>query len=213
MLQQIISKQTLCVLCVMLVGLSACSFFKGDTDAYEDVYHDDTKGFSCDKEHKCSDILVAHLTEEDGTSETVILENKMPATTVETKIDGNMLSGDNLPLFNAAGVRYCPNRRRCTGEKLPPQPCAQPMPRYYGNIESGAAAQGIELIHPFTRTKVICYDQQVKGTAVDCANIFRADGYVLVTDIPQVPAKYDLLRAGTYPTRRWRGGGEVVPRW
>lgn len=198
---------------IMLMGLAACSFFNDSSTEYTDVYYDDTADISCTGDKNCSDVLVAHLTEEDGTSETVIIENKMPEPTPMPAATNNILSGDTLPLFNAAGIRYCPHKRRCTGDRLPPQPCAQPMPMYYNNIEADAAAQGIELIHPFTRTKIICYDQQIKGTAADCANIFRADGYVLVTDIPQLPAKYDLLREGTYPTRRWRGGGEVVPRW
>ena len=29
----------------------------------------------------------------------------------------------------------------------------------------------------------------------------------------EINEAYDFLRKNTYPTRRWRGGGEVVPRW
>mgnify|MGYP000755094966 FL=1 len=95
---------------------------------------------------------------------------------------------------------------------LPYQPCAQPMPTYYGDISATQSAEGILLIHPVTRTQILCYDLPGES-AVQCAENFRAAGYVLVTDIPQVSANYDFLRKNTYPTRRWRGGGEVVPRW
>lgn len=115
-------------------------------------------------------------------------------------------------VVNAAGVRICPPHKRCTGDRLPPRPCAQPMPKYYGNASPKDFADGVVLIHPFTRTKVICYDDP-SMSASECAQMFHNRGYVYITDIPQLPAKYDFLKKGTYPTRRWRGGGEVVPRW
>lgn len=115
--------------------------------------------------------------------------------------------------INRDSTKYCPKKERCTQEGvLPPQPCLQPIPAYYGNVSAEDIANGILLIHPITRTEVVCYDSA--GTnASECAESFRASGYVLVTDIPQQPAKYDALRVNTYPTRRWRNGGEVVPRW
>jgi len=117
------------------------------------------------------------------------------------------------PEVNVAGVKICPPKKRCRDDgRLPPQPCAQPMPQYYGNVSQEMIADGIVLIHPYTRTQVICLDMPGEGAA-NCAENFRAAGFVLITDIPQLPAKYDLLKEGTYPTRRWRGKGEVVPRW
>lgn len=113
---------------------------------------------------------------------------------------------------NVAGVRYCPPHQRCGDERLPPQPCAQPIPSYYGDVPLEQLADGVELIHPYTRTKIVCFDQ-VGYTAQECAKHFQYEGYVLVTDLPQLPANYDFLRKGTYPTRRWRDGGETVPRW
>lgn len=111
-----------------------------------------------------------------------------------------------------AGIQYCPNNRRCTGEPLlPPQPCEQPMPTYYDNISETEVAEGILLIHPLTRAKVLCFDQQ-GWSAVGCAEQFRAAGYILVTDIPQFAGRYDFLREGTYPARRWRKD-EHIPRW
>ena len=117
------------------------------------------------------------------------------------------------PEVGLNGVKVCPNNRKCSDEAmLPYQPCAQPMPTYYGDISATQSAEGILLIHPVTRTQILCYDLPGES-AVQCAENFRATGYVLVTDIPQVSANYDFLRKNTYPTRRWRGGGEVVPRW
>ena len=117
------------------------------------------------------------------------------------------------PEVGLNGVKVCPNNRKCSDEAmLPYQPCAQPMPTYYGDISATQSAEGILLIHPVTRTQILCYALPGES-AVQCAENFRAVGYVLVTDIPQVSANYDFLRKNTYPTRRWRGGGEVVPRW
>ena len=117
------------------------------------------------------------------------------------------------PEVGLNGVKVCPNNRKCSDEAmLPYQPCAQPMPTYYGDISATQSAEGILLIHPVTRTQILCYDLPGES-AVQCAENFRATGYVLVTDIPQVSANYDFLRKNTSPTRRWRGGGEVVPRW
>ena len=115
-------------------------------------------------------------------------------------------------VVSRGGLKYCPNNRQCTDEPLlPPQPCEQPMPTYYNNISETEIAEGVLLIHPLKRTKVLCYDQQGQS-AVECAERFRAEGYVLVTDIPQFAGQYDFLREGTYPARRWRKD-EYVPRW
>jgi len=119
----------------------------------------------------------------------------------------------NEPHITANGVRICPQKERCSDEAmLPYEPCAQPMPTYYGDISSETSAEGIMLIHPMTRTLILCYDLP-NESAVTCADNFKAAGYVLVTDLPQVTAGYDELKTNTYPTRRWRGHGENVPRW
>ncbi len=111
-----------------------------------------------------------------------------------------------------SGLKYCPNTRRCTGDPLlPPQPCVQPMPTYYDDISEVTVAEGVLLIHPLTRAKVLCFDQSGLS-AVDCAERFRSEGYVLITDVPQFAGRYDFLKEGTYPTRRWRKG-EHIPRW
>lgn len=117
------------------------------------------------------------------------------------------------PDVNAAGVKLCPANRKCSDEAmLPYQPCAQPMPTYYGDISATQTAEGIVLLHPVTRAQIVCFDYPGQS-AVQCAESFKAAGYVLVTDIPSLPAKYDFLKDGSYPGRRYRNGGEHIPRW
>ena len=111
------------------------------------------------------------------------------------------------------GRRACNIGRRCSSESvLPPETCSQPMPTYYQNITEPEIEKGILLIHPYTRTKVLCLDYVGYG-ALQCAENYKQNGFVLVTDIPQFVAKYDNLSAGTYPSRKWRNGGELNPRF
>ena len=119
----------------------------------------------------------------------------------------------NPPAVTRNGMKYCHNKRRCSEEAmLPYQPCMQPMPTYYSDISATETQEGILLQHPVTRTQVLCYDLPSED-AVTCAQNFMASGYVLITDIPQVSANYDVIRPNSYPTRKWRNGGEYVPRW
>ena len=131
---------------------------------------------------------------------------------VECPCNKNICKQRQAPNVTAGSVPICPPRMRCPEGRLPPQPCAQPIPAYYMDVSQEELAKGIVLIHPYTRTQVLCYDQECES-AVDCAQEFRAKGYVLITDLPQQPAKYDFLKPGAYPSRRWRNGGEVHPRW
>ena len=114
--------------------------------------------------------------------------------------------------ISRGGLKICPNMRRCSDEELVPyQPCVQPMPTYYNDVNLSEG--DVELIHPYTRTVVLCFDEP--GSSVQsCVDKFRNEGYVLITDIPQVPARYDVIVEGNYPARRWGGNrGQVVPRW
>lgn len=114
--------------------------------------------------------------------------------------------------ISRGGLRICPNKRRCSDEELVPyQPCIQPMPTYYNDVD--LTEGDVELIHPYTRTVVLCYDEPGKSVQ-SCVEAFRNEGYVLITDIPQLPARYDEIVEGNYPARRWGGKREqVVPRW
>ena len=121
-------------------------------------------------------------------------------------------SFDNGQDATIQGMKICPNNRECSDEELLPyQPCMQPMPKYYGdrNVSDG----DIILIHPYTRTVVLCYENR-PGATKKCVNKFKNDGYVLITDVPQLPAKYDALVEGNYPARRWGANrGQTVSRW
>ncbi len=62
------------------------------------------------------------------------------------------------------------------------------------------------------QTRVLAYCRGTDEEISECVDRLDCAGYVRLTDVPQVVAKYDLLKKGTYPTRRWRNG-EYVPRW
>lgn len=61
-----------------------------------------------------------------------------------------------------------------------------------------------------TRMVVFCRGSQEEME--NCAENMSNAGYVRVTDIPKVAAKYDVGPQRGYPARRWREG-DVVPRW
>lgn len=69
----------------------------------------------------------------------------------------------------------------------------------------------IALQNPDTRVLVYCFTSAYY-TADACAVRFEKQGFVRLKDIPKLPAEYDFLKTGTYPTRRWRSD-ERVPRW
>lgn len=110
------------------------------------------------------------------------------------------------------GLKVCPNNRVCSDEQMVPyQPCVQPMPTYYNDVNLSEG--DVELIHPYTRIVVLCMERN-GGDVKACVEKFRDEGYVLITDIPQLPAKYDIIEKGGYPARKWSGNrGQNVPRW
>ena len=61
-------------------------------------------------------------------------------------------------------------------------------------------------------TRVLAYCRGTQDEIDACVQRLEGSCYVRITDIPSLPAKYDQLKRGTYPTRRWRNG-ETVPRW
>ena len=64
------------------------------------------------------------------------------------------------------------------------------MPTYYNDVNLSEG--DVELIHPYTRTVVLCMERN-GGDVKACVEKFRDEGYVLITDIPQLPAKYDII--------------------
>lgn len=61
-------------------------------------------------------------------------------------------------------------------------------------------------------TRVLAYCRGTQQEIAACVERLENSCYVRITDVPRLPAKYDMLKTGTYPTRRWRNG-ESVPRW
>lgn len=61
-------------------------------------------------------------------------------------------------------------------------------------------------------TRVLAYCRGTEAEIDACVAVLENSCYVRITEIPQMAAKYDFLKIGTYPTRRWRNG-ENVPRW
>ena len=69
----------------------------------------------------------------------------------------------------------------------------------------------IFLINQTTGELACCRDTAI-STAEECAHALEQECFKRVEDIPYGKANYDFLKAGTYPTRRWRNG-ESNPRW
>lgn len=62
-----------------------------------------------------------------------------------------------------------------------------------------------------TREVAYCYTSAFQ-TAEDCAQEMENEGFVRLKDIPMVTADRNILKEGTYPTRRWRET-DRVSRW
>ena len=61
-----------------------------------------------------------------------------------------------------------------------------------------------------TRTLAFCHGTEEMIDA--CVKQLSCMGFEKITNVPRVPAKYDLAPTKGYPARRWREG-ESVPRW
>ena len=111
---------------------------------------------------------------------------------------------------DVSGLSICDNVYLCNSEAIVPnQNCAMPMPKYY---EDYSLVEGeMMLIHPYTRDIAVCRD--TFGDVDECVKKFKSEGFVFLTDVPQMAAKYDIVKEGTYPARKWRNNGEIVPRW
>lgn len=62
------------------------------------------------------------------------------------------------------------------------------------------------------QTRVLAYCRGTDDEMNECISRLECAGYTQLRNLPTMPAKYDILKKGTYPTRRWRNG-ETVPRW
>lgn len=61
-------------------------------------------------------------------------------------------------------------------------------------------------------TRVLAYCRGTEAEITSCVERLEMSCYTRINEIPYLPARYDFLKRGTYPTRRWRNG-ENVPRW
>lgn len=69
-----------------------------------------------------------------------------------------------------------------------------------------------EVILENLNTHVLAYCRGTEEDIEICVSRLENSCYVRIEDIPRFAAKYDRLKTGTYPTRRWREG-ENFPRW
>lgn len=69
-----------------------------------------------------------------------------------------------------------------------------------------------EVILQNQNTGVLAYCRGTEQEIEICVSRLENSCYVRLEDIPSFAAKYDYLKTGTYPTRRWREG-EYSPRW
>lgn len=61
-------------------------------------------------------------------------------------------------------------------------------------------------------TRVLAFCRGTDEAINTCVERLSCIGFEKITNIPRVPAKYDLAPNKGYPSRRWREG-ENVPRW
>lgn len=69
-----------------------------------------------------------------------------------------------------------------------------------------------EVVLENQNTHVLAYCRGTEEEIKICVSRLENSCYVRIEDIPRFAAKYDSLKTGTYPTRRWREG-EYFPRW
>ncbi len=60
--------------------------------------------------------------------------------------------------------------------------------------------------------ELACCQDTPNVSAEECAWALEQKCFKRVEDLPRGIASYDILKSGTYPTRRWRDG-EIAPRW
>lgn len=62
------------------------------------------------------------------------------------------------------------------------------------------------------QTRVLAYCRGNNEQIAECIERLECAGYTQLRNVPTMSSKYDALKAGSFPTRRWRNG-ETVPRW
>ena len=96
---------------------------------------------------------------------------------------------------------------------LPPEPeedFSQPegdFPQVYNNKYDKT-----EVVLENLNTRVLVFCRGTEFEVENCVRRLEGSCYRRINDIPHMSAKYDKLRRGVYPGRRWHEG-ELVPRW
>jgi hypothetical protein len=69
-----------------------------------------------------------------------------------------------------------------------------------------------EVVFEDLNSHILAYCRGTEEEIKVCVSRLEHTCYIRLEDIPRFAAKYDFLKTGTYPTRRWREG-EYFPRW
>lgn len=69
-----------------------------------------------------------------------------------------------------------------------------------------------EVVYQNLNSRVLAYCRGTPEQIEYCVSRLEGSCYVPLSEIPKVPAKYDTLKRGVYPERRWHEG-DTVPRW
>ena len=116
---------------------------------------------------------------------TVAVYDSRGAYTVPGCVDYDMLDEDGYEAYMAAGgFPYVENNK------------------YFPN----------QVVMEHLNTWVLAFCRGSEYEIEDCVARLEMSCYTRINEIPYMAAKYDTLKTGTYPTRRWRNG-ENVPRW
>ena len=85
------------------------------------------------------------------------------------------------------------------------------IPGSFPAVENNKYVQN-QVIMQNLNSRVLAYCRGSDSEIAYCIQRLENSCYVRLSDIPKVTAKYDTLRRGAYPARRWHEG-DVVPRW
>ena len=134
------------------------------------------------------------------TSQTYYGEPAVPQCAAETTV----AVYDSQGMYQVPG---CVDYTMSYGSEINPDSIEGEFP----SVEDNKYGTG-EVIMQNLNTRVIAY---CRGTPIEVesyVNRLENSCYRRLNEIPSIPAKYDILKPGSYPTRRWREG-ELVPRW
>ena len=89
--------------------------------------------------------------------------------------------------------------------------CVDPCEGSFPLVENNKYINN-EVVFQNLNSRVLAYCRGTPEQIEYCVNRLAGSCYVPLSEVPKVAAKFDKLKRGTYPERRWHEG-EVVPRW